>query len=99
MGAAFAAQVGKGGLACVASRARVTLQPGRAVDAMQVARMVRALVHRGPDGDGLFVDPSDRAALGMRRLAIIDLVSGEHTRTDDGRRDGSGTSADAGLRS
>ena len=56
---------------------QVTLQPGRAVDAGQVARMVRALAHRGPDGEGLFVDPYDRAALGMRRLAIIDLVSGE----------------------
>ena len=39
--------------------------------------MVEAITHRGPDGKGLFADPSGRAVLGMRRLAIIDLVSGE----------------------
>jgi asparagine synthase (glutamine-hydrolysing) len=33
-----------------------------------------ALVHRGPDEDGLLVAPS--AALGMRRLSIIDLPGG-----------------------
>ena len=41
--------------------------------------MVRALGHRGPDGDGLQLDPSGRAALGHTRLAIIDL-------SDDGRQ-------------
>lgn len=40
----------------------------------RTAHMTRALRHRGPDGDGLFVD--DRAALGHRRLAIIDLEGG-----------------------
>src|SRR5262249_20864711 len=34
-------------------------------------RMMRALHHRGPDGDGVRVD--DRAALGHTRLSIIDL--------------------------
>jgi asparagine synthase (glutamine-hydrolysing) len=33
------------------------------------------MVHRGPDSEGLFVTKG--AALGMRRLAIIDLVTGE----------------------
>ncbi len=33
-----------------------------------------ALIHRGPDEDGLLVAPS--AALGMRRLSIIDLPGG-----------------------
>jgi asparagine synthase (glutamine-hydrolysing) len=33
------------------------------------------MVHRGPDSEGLLV--TDGAALGMRRLAIIDLVTGE----------------------
>ena len=37
-------------------------------------RMMGALVHRGPDEDGLLVAPS--AALGMRRLSIIDLPGG-----------------------
>jgi asparagine synthase (glutamine-hydrolysing) len=37
-------------------------------------RMMEALRHRGPDEDGLLVAPS--AALGMRRLSIIDLPGG-----------------------
>ena len=36
--------------------------------------MMEALWHRGPDEDGLLVAPS--AALGMRRLSIIDLPGG-----------------------
>ncbi|HLJ23879.1 MAG TPA: asparagine synthase (glutamine-hydrolyzing) [Candidatus Acidoferrales bacterium] len=37
-------------------------------------RMMGALQHRGPDEDGLLLAPS--AALGMRRLSIIDLPGG-----------------------
>jgi asparagine synthase (glutamine-hydrolysing) len=37
--------------------------------------MCERLVHRGPDSEGLLV--SNGVALGMRRLAIIDLVTGE----------------------
>src|SRR6202171_2039071 len=37
-------------------------------------RMMEAIRHRGPDEDGLLVAPS--AALGMRRLSIIDLSGG-----------------------
>src|SRR5580692_2708556 len=37
-------------------------------------RMMGALSHRGPDEDGILVAPS--AALGMRRLSIIDLPGG-----------------------
>ncbi len=37
-------------------------------------RMMAALLHRGPDEEGLLVAPS--AALGMRRLSIIDLPGG-----------------------
>ncbi|GAC1469132.1 MAG: asparagine synthase (glutamine-hydrolyzing) [Isosphaeraceae bacterium] len=36
--------------------------------------MTETLVHRGPDGDGLFVDGP--AALGHRRLSIIDVAGG-----------------------
>lgn len=35
--------------------------------------MVEALAHRGPDGDGTFIDRGQNIALGHRRLAIIDL--------------------------
>ena len=37
--------------------------------------MCERMIHRGPDSKGLFV--STGVALGMRRLAIIDLVTGE----------------------
>jgi asparagine synthase (glutamine-hydrolysing) len=41
--------------------------------------MCAAIAHRGPDGDGFFVESEDGASvgLGMRRLAIIDLVTGQ----------------------
>src|SRR5215471_2715684 len=38
-------------------------------------RMCRVITHRGPDDQGTLLKPG--AALGMRRLAIIDLVSGQ----------------------
>ncbi len=47
--------------------------PGRGIQE-NLARMTRALEHRGPDGEGLWV--GKRAALGHRRLAIIDVASG-----------------------
>ena len=37
--------------------------------------MCERMVHRGPDSEGLYV--TNGVALGMRRLAIIDLVTGE----------------------
>ena len=37
--------------------------------------MCERMVHRGPDSEGLFATTG--VALGMRRLAIIDLVTGE----------------------
>jgi asparagine synthase (glutamine-hydrolysing) len=40
----------------------------------QVRRMNRAMIHRGPDGDGEFVSP--HVMLAMRRLSIIDLKGG-----------------------
>ena len=40
-----------------------------------VRRMCDALVHRGPDGEGFHSD--EHAALGMRRLAIIDVAGGD----------------------
>lgn len=39
-----------------------------------VERMSAALAHRGPDDSGMYVDGA--AALGFRRLAIIDVASG-----------------------
>jgi asparagine synthase (glutamine-hydrolysing) len=44
-------------------------------DAALVRRMCDVLVHRGPDGSGFYDD--DHAALGMRRLAIIDVAGSQ----------------------
>lgn len=41
----------------------------------QLHTMCERMVHRGPDSEGLLV--SNGVALGMRRLAIIDLITGE----------------------
>lgn len=41
----------------------------------RIGRMLRAIVHRGPDGEGMFV--TARAGVGMRRLSIIDLPGGQ----------------------
>ena len=46
---------------------------GRPVESV-VRAMGMAIVHRGPDDDGLHLD--ERVALGLRRLSIIDLASG-----------------------
>ena len=37
-----------------------------------VASMAGAMVHRGPDADGVWADPEGRCVLGHRRLSIID---------------------------
>lgn len=42
-----------------------------------LAKMVAALVHRGPDGEGLWTDENERLFLGHRRLAIVDIAGGE----------------------
>ena len=41
----------------------------------QIKRMCDSIVHRGPDDEGIEI--SDNVALGMRRLAIIDLAGGK----------------------
>ena len=40
--------------------------------------MIRPLTHRGPDGEGVWVDDAAGIALGFRRLAIIDLSPNGH---------------------
>jgi asparagine synthase (glutamine-hydrolysing) len=44
-------------------------------DSDLIGRMTRVLHHRGPDGEGLYLD--EHAALGHRRLSIIDLDAGK----------------------
>jgi asparagine synthase (glutamine-hydrolysing) len=52
----------------------VSLVSGRNPDRQAVVRSGSALVHRGPDDDDLHI--TDRVALGLRRLSIIDVSGG-----------------------
>jgi len=52
----------------------VHTQPNGKVDDATVHRMCEAILHRGPDDEGIFVKAG--VGLGMRRLSIIDLVGG-----------------------
>jgi asparagine synthase (glutamine-hydrolysing) len=47
----------------------------RPVHADELGSMVRMLVHRGPDDEGAVIRPG--VGLGMRRLAIIDVATGQ----------------------
>jgi asparagine synthase (glutamine-hydrolysing) len=50
-------------------------------DPALIRRMTGAMLHRGPDDEGLFADGN--LALGFRRLSIIDLASGHQPMTSD----------------
>ena len=78
---------GRGGRACLVHRLRVvecfdyrqmcgicgsTADP----KGKEAAAMAAEMVHRGPDDEGVFVDPKHGLSLGARRLAIIDLAGG-----------------------
>ncbi|MHC4493468.1 MAG: asparagine synthase (glutamine-hydrolyzing) [Planctomycetota bacterium] len=52
----------------------VNLDASRPADPEVVRSMSRAIVHRGPDDEGFYIDGA--VALGMRRLSIIDLETG-----------------------
>ncbi len=55
--------------------AGVVRRDGAPVEEALVASMTAVLAHRGPDGQGVWVDGA--AGLGHRRLAIIDLATGD----------------------
>src|SRR6266404_6304549 len=43
----------------------------------RLSLMLKSILHRGPDGEGRMVLPQAGLFAGMRRLAIIDLSSGD----------------------
>lgn len=47
-------------------------------------RMLQSIVHRGPDDDGHLID--GELAMGMRRLAIIDIADGKQPIFDESKR-------------
>jgi asparagine synthase (glutamine-hydrolysing) len=57
---------------------------GQPIERETLERMTAALVHRGPDSDGYFIDSC--AGICMRRLEVIDLSTGDQPiATADGR--------------
>src|ERR1700732_154747 len=52
----------------------VSSNPGERIEAATIHRMCDAIVHRGPDDEGVFV--KDGTGLGIRRLSVIDLAGG-----------------------
>jgi asparagine synthase (glutamine-hydrolysing) len=63
------------------------LRAGKAELERVVSRMAKALRHRGPDDQGVWVDAEAGVALGHRRLAILDLSAEGHQpmQSADGR--------------
>ena len=54
---------------------------GGAVDRGVLEEMSAALIHRGPDSEGMFVD--NGTGLAARRLAIIDLETGDQPMSNE----------------
>ena len=50
-------------------------RPGVAIEEARIREMCDVMLHRGPDDEGLLID--ENVGLGMRRLSIIDLESGQ----------------------
>src|SRR5690349_15809122 len=51
-----------------------------------VSRLMGAMAHRGPDGDGVRFLSGRHAALGHRRLSIVDLVTGAQPLSNEDQR-------------
>ncbi len=51
----------------------LSLSESSPVDPVALSRMRDTMVHRGPDGEGLWLSDDRKVGLGFRRLAIVDL--------------------------
>jgi len=49
------------------------LSQNHKVDKTRLKQMTDAIAHRGPDGEGFWINPAENVGFGHRRLAIIDL--------------------------
>lgn len=59
----------------------VSTAPNRPYADLLLQRMCRTLAHRGPDDEGYYRDPY--AGLAVRRLSVIDLVTGRQPMTNE----------------
>src|SRR5262245_36041227 len=60
----------------------VKFDPAEVVDEARLKRMRDVLRHRGPDGEGLWIDGP--VGLGHRRLAIVDVAGGQQPMANEG---------------
>lgn len=64
----------------------VALRGDARLDRDRLCHMAELMAHRGPDGEGFWVNPQGTAALAHRRLSIIDIEGGRQPMcSDDGR--------------
>ena len=54
------------------------------IDGATLTKMRDTMVHRGPDGAGLWISDDSRVGFGHRRLSIVDLSEGAHQPMFDG---------------
>jgi len=59
----------------------IGLDPRESVDEARLKRMRDVLRHRGPDGEGLWIDGP--VGLGHRRLAIVDVAGGQQPMSNE----------------
>jgi asparagine synthase (glutamine-hydrolysing) len=62
----------------------VSVNRNRTPERAVLERMCASIVHRGPDGSGVYLEPG--IALGHRRLSIIDVAHGQQPMYSDDRR-------------
>src|SRR4051812_8027793 len=55
------------------------------IDEALLKRMCDCVGHRGPDGQGTFIDQQHHVGLGHRRLSIVDLATGGQPMCDEGQ--------------
>lgn len=67
--------------------AGILAHPDQPVADGALREMTRAVAHRGPDGEGLWISPDGAVGLGHRRLAIVDLdaAAAQPMANEDGR--------------
>jgi asparagine synthase (glutamine-hydrolysing) len=60
---------------------KLILDPAGRVERSEIGAMLHTISHRGPDGEGIYLDGS--VGLGHRRLSIIDLSTGDQPMSNE----------------